>query len=592
MRMPRLNAIQKQRLWTEQFLGLDRRPRTYDGAFADMGNMTGDPWPLLSSRKKRGRVAELDAPRAMAGLGKLAWIDGDTLYFDGQATAIDDLSTAAAMLPKRIVTMGAYLLIFPDKRYYNTVDPEDRGSIERLWSSAGNVSFTLCDMDGIDYPAGSIHVSDTDPKNSTPAPAEGDFWLNTGNDPHTLSKLYDGEWEGVSSVYVKIASTGIGAGLKANDGVKISGIQYSGDNESLKKQLEMLNNAGLAVAVEDDFIVTPGIIDYAYTQTTGTVRADRRMPEMDYVIECNNRLWGCRYGTQDGEMVNTLFASALGDFKNWDKFMGTAMDSYYVAVGTQGPFTGAAVHRSSPYFFKERCVHKVYGEKPSNFQTQVVECDGVRPGCADTIRAHNGVLYYVGSHSVEMFESLPEPIGQALGHRITAGAAGMLGPVYYLSGRDEEGKWSLYTFDTERRVWHRQDDSRIKAFAELGPELYAMEENGLIWTADGTSGTPEAEDVTWWADSAVMGYEYPDHHYISRLLLRMSMGRDADCEIAVQYDSDGLWRFKGRVQGTGKAGTYLLPVIPRRCGHLQIRLSGHGDIQLFGIARELAMGRE
>ena len=591
MNYPRLNEIPRQRLWTEQFMGLDRRPRTYDGTFEAMGNMTGDPWPLLSSRKKRGLVAELQNPQAMAALGKLAWIDGAALYFDGQPTAINDLSLAADMTPKRIVTMGAYLIILPDKRYYNTVNPEDRGSIERLWASAGNVTYTLCDMDGNDYPANHMHVSDTDPLDGTPEPEEGDYWLNTSQKPHTLSKLYDGEWIGVSSLYVKISAPGIGAGLKAQDGVQISGIAYSGDNDSLKEQLETLNAGNIAAAVDDDFIVVAGIIDETYTQTAGTVRADRRMPALDYVVECNNRLWGCRYGQQDGEMVNTIYACALGDFKNWEKFMGTAMDSYYVQVGTDGPFTGAAVHRGSPYFFKAHCVHKVYGEKPSNFQTILTECDGVRPGCADTLAAHNGILYYVGTNSVNMFESLPEPIGQALGGKVLEGTAGKAGPVYYLSARDESGDWSLYAFDTERRLWHRQDDSRALAFAEMDGEAYMLLANGLLYSLSGAAGEPEAGDVTWFAETAEMGYEYPDHKYLSRFLLRLKMDETATCSVSIQYDSSGIWEPKGSIQGQGRVKIFLLPIVPRRCEHLKLRMEGHGTMSLYGIARELAMGK-
>ncbi len=231
MLYPKLNGIRKERLWTEQFLGLDRRPRTHDGAFDAMGNMTGEPWPLLSSRKKRGLVAELNDPQTMAALGKLAWIDGGTLYFDGQATAVNDLSQEADMLPKRIIVMGAYLLIMPDKRYYNTVNPEDRGSIERLWSSAGDVSFTLTDMDGVDYPLGNMHAGASAPAGN--AAAEGDYWLNTGEVPHTLYRMYGGEWVSVSSVYVRISSPGIGTGLNVQDSVRISGIEYSGNDADL-----------------------------------------------------------------------------------------------------------------------------------------------------------------------------------------------------------------------------------------------------------------------------------------------------------------------------------------------------------------------
>ena len=591
MLYPRLNGIRKTRQWTEQFLGLDRRPRTYDGAFDAMGNMTGDPWPLLSSRKRRGLVAELDSPQAMAVLGKLAWIDGDTLYFDGQATAINDLSLDADMLPKRIIAMGAYLLIMPDKRYYNTVDPEDRGSIERLWASAGDVTFTLTDMDGVDYPQGSMHTGNAAPEAN--AASEGDYWLNTAEKPHTLYRMYDGEWVSVSSVYVRISCPGIGLGLNVQDSVRISGIEYSGNDADLGEQLEFLNATHVIQAVQDDFIVITGVIDCQYTQTTGQVRADRRMPKMDYLIECNNRLWGCRYGEQDGETVNRIYASALGDFKNWEKYMGTSMDSYYVNVGTDGPFTGAAVHRGYPHFFKSDCVHKIYGDKPSNFQTQLTECDGVKAGCADSLVDYNGALYYVSVNGVECFESLPENRSKALGAvSFTEAAAGQAGGKYYLSAKGRDGQWDLYVLDTNRGVWHRQDDSHVLSFAELNGEMYALMSNGLLYALNGSAGEKETEEVTWYAETAAMGYEYPDHKYLSRFLLRMKLGVKAECRVYMQYDSDGLWRHKGTIRGTDRVKTYLLPVIPRRCEHVKVRFEGHGDMQLYGMARELAIGRE
>ena len=591
MLYPRLNGIRKTRQWTEQFMGLDRRPRTYDGAFDAMGNMTGDPWPLLSSRKKRGLVAELDSPQAMTVLGKLAWIDGNTLYFDGQATAINDLSLEEEMLPKRIIAMGAYLLIMPDKRYYNTVDPQDRGNIERLWASTGNVTFTLTDMDGIDYPQGSMHTGSAAP--AANAASEGDYWLNTAEKPHTLYRMYDGEWVSVSSVYVRISCPGIGLGLNAQDSVHISGIEYSGNDTDFGAQLEFLNATHVIQAVQNDFIVITGVIDCQYTQTTGQVRADRRMPKMDHLIECNNRLWGCRYGEQDGETVNRIYASALGDFKNWEKYMGTSMDSYYVNVGTDGPFTGAAVHRGYPHFFKSDCVHKVYGDKPSNFQTQLTECDGVKAGCADSLVDYNGALYYVSVNGVECFESLPENRSKALGAvSFTEAAAGQAGGKYYLSAKDRDGQWDLYVLDTRRGVWHRQDDSHVLSFAELNGEMYALMSNGLLYALNGSAGEKETEEVTWYAETAAMGYEYPDHKYLSRFLLRMKLGVKAECRVYMQYDSDGLWRHKGTIRGMDRVKTYLLPVIPRRCEHVKVRFEGHGDMHLYGMARELAIGRE
>ena len=74
------------------------------------------------------------------------------------------------------------------------------------------------------------------------------------------------------------------------------------------------------------------------------------------MIECGNRLWGCKYGLVDGETVNEIYASKLGDFKNWNCFAGLSTDSYAAARGSDGPFTGAADYLGQPRFSSRRTV--------------------------------------------------------------------------------------------------------------------------------------------------------------------------------------------------------------------------------------------
>ena len=47
--------------------------------------------------------------------------------------------------------------------------------------------------------------------------------------------------------------------------------------------------------------------------------------------------------------------------------MGLSTDSYYGNLGTDGKFTGAITHMGYPLFFKENCLHKVYGDYPAQF---------------------------------------------------------------------------------------------------------------------------------------------------------------------------------------------------------------------------------
>lgn len=589
MRYPVLNELETSKLMTSNFIGLDRRPRTNAGAFSDMENMTGEPFPLISSRKQRGLITTLSSPHAMIAAGKIAYVDGSTLYYDHKATPIRDLSEAEADLPKQLVTMGAYILVFPDGAYYNTVDVSDHGRIDRLWLSKANVTFELCQMDGNVIDTRIVTPSKTAPAN----PADGDYWIDQSYNTHTLKQwnASNEEWISIATTYIRISCPGIGLGLSAKDAITLSGIEHTGTDMALKAQYKALNGSTTVQLCGPDYIVIAGLIDQTYTQAAGSVRADRKAPKLQYVFECKNRLWGCYHGVnEDGKTVNEIYASALGDFKNWRKYAGTSQDSYAVSVGSEGDFTGGINFLGNPFFFKERCVYKIYGEKPANYQTQETICDGVRAGCSGTLKNVNGTLYYLSISGVCAFDALPMDVSKALGEEtFDAATAGEIEGNYYISMRGENGQWSVYCLNTEKGTWHREDATHALSFARLRDELYMLDASGKIWALQGKAGALE-DPISWRADSANIGFEYADHKYLSRYNIRMKLGKWAECTLYIEYDSSGVWEEKGHMQGKDVVKTYTIPVIPRRCDHMRLRLAGTGEMQLYSIARILEIG--
>ena len=71
------------------------------------------------------------------------------------------------------------------------------------------------------------------------------------------------------------------------------------------------------------------------------------------------------------------------------------------------------------------------------------------------------------------------------------------------------------------------------------------------------------------------------------------MAAGASLGVDVQYDSDGVWHSAGSVTASGAGtGHFLFPVRPRRCDHLQLRLSGQGEMRLLSISRILETGSD
>ena len=136
------------------------------------------------------------------------------------------LSAEEKAHPKELVKFGSYLIVLPDKVYFNTKDPTDFGSIEAEFvltaEHSADVTYTLCDKEGNAYAA---NAAATAPE----APGDGQYWLDISN-YHTehisVLKQYSAaldSWNVISPTYLKICAEGIGEGFEVGDWVCVSG---------------------------------------------------------------------------------------------------------------------------------------------------------------------------------------------------------------------------------------------------------------------------------------------------------------------------------------------------------------------------------
>lgn len=583
-------------LVTEVFEGYNHNLKIEDGEFYDMQNLTSSFYPLLANRNRRGEVSTLTTPRGLLGKSKLAYIDGTSLYY-GDADITSYLTAAGyaisadeTMLPKTLISMGAYIVIYPDKLYINTENYSDCGSIEASFSTASDadVTYTLCRADGTAYATPTI--STTAPEN----PANGDTWIDTSASNHVLKQYSSNTnmWTEIATCYVKIGYADIGVSFQKFDGVTLSGCSAE-EGSAIYDQITALNGNKIIYDKGDDYIVVVGIIDQTYTQEAGSVTVSRTMPDLDFITEAENRLWGCKYGLVNGHTVNEIYCCALGDFKNWNQFLGLATDSYVASVGTDGEWTGAVTHLGYPIFFKEHCLHKVYISSSGAHQIVDTACRGVQKGCEKSLVVVNETLFYKSRAGICAYDgSLPVSVSNALGEvRYSNASAGAIGDKYYISMQDTSNQWHMFVFDTLRGFWHKEDNTQAMCFARCGDELYYIDvKNSKLIALNGTVGIPE-NSVPWSATTGMMGYDYVDHKYISRINIRMKLPVGSSADMYIEYDSDGIWHHAGHMEGVG-TNTFMLPVRPRRCDHFRFKMTGTGDIRIYSLARILEKGSD
>lgn len=571
------------------FSGLCRSGRPADGEFTDTENLSSDRCPLLSPRPARALAATLHAPGGIIEKDSLGYVADGTLYFAGAPTPITDLSPGE----KQLVGMGAYICIFPDKKFYNTANSSDYGSMEAEIAYTGSIRLAPCRYDGSLYP--------TAPISSPTAPASPEneaLWLDTGSAAQPVLRQYSAAldvWTELQSPCTRVELTtqgAIPAAFRQFDGVSVAGLPLPALNG--EKIVYALGGAA-GEAPENDYLVLPGLCPASADYENATVRISRRVPDMDFVCQCRNRLWGCRYGNDGRANLNEIYACALGDFKNWSQYLGLSTDSFRASLGSDGAFTGAASYLGQPVFFKENCIHRVTVSATGAHQVGETPCRGVQKGSHNSIAMVGDSLFYKSRAGVCAWEGgFPCSVSQALGsEEYTEAAAGAISGKYYISMKNTHGQWGLYVYDSALGIWLREDDLHAKCFAAVDGELFCLAADGRLIAMLGSTGERE-KSVNWSAESGLMYFLQPEHKYLNRLSLRLTLGAGSRVTACIDYDSCGEWQRIGELENPGgeRSRAMELHLIPRRCDHFRLKISGSGDARLHALHRYLETGSE
>lgn len=587
MLFPTFQEVTRYREMTTTFGGYNHQLSCQEGQFYDMKNMTSQYFPILSPRQNRGIVKQFAMPQGILDKEDIMWIDNGKLYLNGEEKTLNGVTISSEGI-KTLAKMGAYVIIMPDKIWYN-VDKDVCGYMEHknTIKSGNQINFTLCEANGK-----SISLM---PEGNTPT--DGDYTLTTANGKTSL-KIYSSTtktWITVATTYIQISAAGIGKGFEKGDGVKITVDNIEGlSNVFVNDEGEgKLSTNTYIVDRTDDTITIIGIIDKAINVTSNELTIERKVPDLAFITECNNRLWGC---SKDG---HEIYCCKLGDVKNWNVFAGISTDSWAATIGSDGKFTGAITFLGYPMFFKEDGFIKIAVSATGGHQVKETKCRGVQKGSEGSLVILNETLYYKSSTCICAYNgSLPFSISDDLGEvRYYEAVAGAIGDRYYISMKDDKGIYNLFVYDSKNGIWCKEDNTEVLYFCKHFDDLYYIDvKDKQMKSVRGTLLYDVPEKATegqfdWFVESGNIGYSSPDNKYVARINLRITLEFATNVDFYLQYDSSGQWEHQFNMSGKGTR-TFTIPVIPKRCDHFKYKITGKGGCKIHSITKTLEQGSD
>lgn len=547
----------------EVFGGIDRSNGTPLGYWQELVGMDFTAYPALRTCKP---FSYKELPDGITGYmfknGKIVYTKADGIYIDGKKTGIE-LSTGK----KQLVGMGAYILILPDEALVNTADDP----ISVTFPTRHKLDGSLFEYNqNLTRPSVSIFKR---------------LYIDVAKDSAELSYYNDGDQVRISYSY---------GGKKKYLTAKIKSIS----EESYTGSGCVSVNLDTSLYNDTHYFYTEGrrMESFRVVCIKNAV-ISKPLPAMDFVVEHNNRLWGC--SSQNHE----IYCSKLGSAVEWGNYDGISTDAWAATIGSDGDFTGACVYADSVLFFKENCVHIVYGTKASNFTVSTIRLRGVQKGSGGSLCISSGLLYYKAPEGVYCFNgSAAQRIDSKLGGDISETAVMTADGRYIVMAASDK---TVYFYDKRYSAWYERRLDNVCSAHEINGRLYAVTKDGngkmnlvrLVGTEDDFKMQSE-NSFEAVSGNIGRGKVYGIYKKLRAYMLHGgNVGKATEISIYVSSDR-GEWKKAFVSDGTETDSERIItaPMIPLRCRTLKIKISGKVSnetyLLLYGIYLDSEKGSE
>lgn len=558
MQMPYVSDGQPNIVNQDRFGGINLQNGTPLGEWEELHNMTSESYPAVCSAELR-RYRKL--PSDMTGF---CFKNDSLVYTVTNGISIDGTMIALPLSEgnKKLVSMGAYIVILPDWIVINTEDMTVESNIDSVRMTGGTLYEINFNQTSPTVDIRKLMYYETDASNSALAR------LKKG-DRVKLSYAYKGK---ATSFVVSVDSISTEESYLEEGRAAVifdtTGGIYK-DTRYFFSERQAMTGSRFVARHENVTLERSGEVSRS------------EIPDMDYelIVEHNNRLWGC------SSEKHEIYCSKLGNPFIWTEYSGLSTDSYAVTVGSDGDFTGSTVFNDSILFFKENCVHVVYGTKASNFTLSTIELRGVQKDSYNSICKSNGLLYYKAPEGIFVFNgSASVRADGRLGEDIKETAVGVADDDAVYMATDD----TVYVYDYLHDNWHTEslkgESIRMLSGHNYGGALYLVarvDGEFRLYLMRGIDDTMTDND-----DTVAFELQTGELNRIGAIMrhiskLRFVIGTDGlydsiAFDIKISYNGGEFKTIYSYDSNGTKPSTeiFTVPIIPMRCQRMKLKISG------------------
>lgn len=309
-------------------------------------------------------------------------------------------------------------------------------------------------------------------------------------------------------------------------------------------------------------------------------------PTFSDVIVYADRIVGCR--------KNQIRACAYDDILNWDhnkEGVKASVAAFYSKHEVKSDFTACTTYKNRAVFFTSDEMFEFSGSTTTQFNlTKIADV-----GCINrkALCEVNGELYFVSKEGVMKYSgSLPVMISDELCNIPKGSEASLSGNSRTLYVKfDGERESSLYSYNTETRLWAREDAVAAVDLADYMGNTYLATETEIYKLGVDISADSENNDGTDfpWEFMLQDNHNYcPLKKRTSRLELYAK--QPFANKISVYAAFDGGDFVLQKIESSKKNGVISVLMRPRAYDSVQFKICGKGQADIHYITHTFSLG--
>lgn len=576
---------------SNSFFGLNQKENPVAGEFFDIKNMDAHNYPFISTREPRELSKEFN---------KIFVTE------DGITTEKDISDVRAVISPREDTTANGFCGVIGQSFYYNGVKKGVR--CEATYTSDGKYDYGMEIADDgkiqLLWANRIIIIHGYDCKERPPYVYYYDTDDEGGETDYVKSREY--ETEGNCTPYtIEISNTGLGLitfrysttkdikekhfNFEVGDEIFVDDVMTYSDSrwkkttkeDAISATVQKYTETEVMNASETSHIWTielrilfknkDGESPFSNTKRCTAKHIYKKIPYMTRLDLHKGRLWGAN---PNGEYV---YASALGELFEFNKFEGLNDDSIFMESSTQGGYVGVISNGENLVAFKKNEMEIIYGELPSEI---AVGRRYLNYGCSDmdSCAIIDNILYFMGWDGFYVWSgSRPQLISEKIKNTYDSAYGYTDGKVYYVSAKGKTSENLL--FDTRYGLWYKYDDKEIRGHFKINDKIYVLIGDEIYKLKSGT------EKIDWYIESTRLFADDFSLKAVNEGWINVKV--DADTQIGFFISCDGgKWKECQLISQNTKDGgykTYRIPIRAEECDWWKYKIEGKGGCIILGI---------